>query len=204
MINFILTGIILGLAAGVAPGPLLTLVISETLQHNTRAGIRVALAPVITDLPIIVLCVFVLNKLADFNTIIALISFIGGIVVMIMGLQGLRTKGADVTFEKIRPRSLAKGVVVNFFSPHPYLFWLSVGSPLMMKAADKSIMTAAVFVTVFYLFLVGSKLLLALLAGRSRAFLSGRTYLATMKVLGLILVFFSFYLFREGWLLYTG
>ena len=45
--------LVLGLAAGFAPGPLLVLVISETLQHSTRAGIKVAFAPVITDLAIV-------------------------------------------------------------------------------------------------------------------------------------------------------
>ena len=204
MINYILTGTLLGLSAGFAPGPLLSLVISETLQHNTRAGVKVALAPIITDLPIIVISVFILSKLADFNSVLAVVSIIGGIVVLAMGLQGLRSRATTIDLDEVNPRSLIKGVTVNFFSPHPYLFWLSVGSPLMLKAADLSFASAAAFVTSFYLMLVGAKLFLALLAGRSRAFLSGRAYLLTMKSLGLLLVFFSFYLFREGWLLYTG
>ena len=204
MINYILTGTLLGLSAGFAPGPLLSLVISETLQHNTRAGVKVALAPIITDLPIIVISVFILSKLADFNSVLAVVSIIGGIVVLAMGLQGLRSRATTIDLDEVKPRSLIKGVTVNFFSPHPYLFWLSVGSPLMLKAADLSFASAAAFVTSFYLMLVGAKLFLALLAGRSRAFLSGRAYLLTMKSLGLLLVFFSFYLFREGWLLYTG
>ncbi len=39
------TGIILGLSAGLAPGPLLTLVIAATLRRDAAAGIRVALPP---------------------------------------------------------------------------------------------------------------------------------------------------------------
>ncbi|MEN8142727.1 MAG: LysE family transporter [Thermodesulfobacteriota bacterium] len=204
MTNYILAGTLLGLSAGFAPGPLLTLVISETLRHNTRAGIKVALAPIITDLPIIALCVFLLDKLSSLNTVLAVISIIGGMVVLAMGLQGLRTKGTEIFLDEVRPRSLLKGVTVNIFSPYPYLFWLSVGSPIMLKAADLSLLAAAGFVGTFYLFLVGAKLLLAVLTGRSRAFLSGRAYLLTMKLLGLLLVFFSFFLFREGWMLYTG
>jgi len=55
MISFFMTGTLLGLSAGIAPGPLLTLVISETLQKDIKAGIRVALAPMFTDVPIIVI-----------------------------------------------------------------------------------------------------------------------------------------------------
>jgi hypothetical protein len=53
MTHFLGIGIIFGLSAGLAPGPLLMLVISDTLRHGIKAGVKVALAPVITDLPII-------------------------------------------------------------------------------------------------------------------------------------------------------
>ena len=204
MISYLFSGMLLGLSAGFAPGPLFTLVISETLRHNTRAGLKVAMAPMITDLPIIAFCVFILAKLAAFNSVLAVISWIGGMVVLVMGLHGLRTRGVEVNLVGVKPRSLLKGVAVNFLSPYPYLFWLSVGSPILLKAAELSLATAAVFVTSFYLVMVGAKLLLAVLTGRSRAFLSGRAYLLTMKGLGVMLVFFSFFLFREGWLLYSG
>jgi threonine/homoserine/homoserine lactone efflux protein len=204
MISYLLTGMLLGLSAGFAPGPLLTLVISETLRHNTRAGIKVAMAPMITDLPIIALSVFLLGKLADFNTVLAIISCIGGMVVLIMGLQGLGTRGAEVDLTEVKPRSLLKGVIVNVLSPYPYLFWLTVGAPIMLKGADLNLAAALGFVGIFYLFLVGAKLLLAVVTGRSRAFLSGRAYLLIMRALGVLLIVFSFYLFRDGWLLYTG
>ncbi|MDY6953588.1 MAG: LysE family translocator, partial [Thermodesulfobacteriota bacterium] len=48
-------GIVLGLSAGFAPGPLLALVISQTLRHNAVEGLKVALAPLVTDLPIILI-----------------------------------------------------------------------------------------------------------------------------------------------------
>ena len=63
MIHYLTIGTVLGLSAGFAPGPLLTLVISETLQHDIKSGIKIALAPIITDLPIIILTLFILSKL---------------------------------------------------------------------------------------------------------------------------------------------
>ncbi|MCD6225405.1 MAG: hypothetical protein J7K32_07820 [Deltaproteobacteria bacterium] len=58
MLTFLTAGTILGLSAGLIPGPLLTLVISETLRHNIKAGIKIAVAPLLTDLPIIGLTFF--------------------------------------------------------------------------------------------------------------------------------------------------
>jgi threonine/homoserine/homoserine lactone efflux protein len=55
MIAVLLTGAVLGFSAGVAPGPLLVFVISETLRFGVRSGFKVPAAPLITDPPIIVL-----------------------------------------------------------------------------------------------------------------------------------------------------
>jgi MFS family permease len=55
MITALLIGISYGFAAGVSAGPLLGLVITQTLQGGWRAGNLVALAPLLSDLPIILL-----------------------------------------------------------------------------------------------------------------------------------------------------
>ena len=47
--------VLMGLGEGLKPGPLNTLVISETLQHDWKAGMKVSLSPLITDAPIITL-----------------------------------------------------------------------------------------------------------------------------------------------------
>ena len=53
MLEHLIKGLVLGFAAGVLPGPMLGLVIRETLQHGRRAGYSVAMAPLITDAPTI-------------------------------------------------------------------------------------------------------------------------------------------------------
>ncbi len=47
----ILTGTVLGITAGISPGPLLMLVISQTIRFGHREGIKVSLTPLITDAP---------------------------------------------------------------------------------------------------------------------------------------------------------
>ncbi len=198
MIHFFTIGMVLGLSAGLAPGPLLTLVVSETIQHDIRAGIKVALAPLVTDLPIIVLTVFILSRLSGFNSILGMISLVGGVVVMGMGIGGMRTKGVAIQIEESRPRSLLKGALVNALSPHPYLFWLSVGAPTMAKANEVHIFAAALYVIGFYLFLIGSKIVLAVLVGKSKSILRGRVYIYTMKFLGVLLCLLALFLFKDG------
>ena len=176
MINFLTIGIILGLSAGFAPGPLLTLVISETLQQNIKSGAKVALAPIITDLPIIILTLFILAKLSNFHNILGIISLTGGLVILFMGYESIRTKGVELNLKETKPKSLTKGILVNALSPHPYLFWLSVGAPTMTKALNQSMIAALAFIFSFYALLVCSKILLAILVGKSKSFLVGNLF----------------------------
>lgn len=124
--HYLTLGILLGLSAGFAPGPLLALVISETIQHGIGSGVRVALAPIVTDLPIIILTCFILSKLSGFHTILGIIALVGGCVIFYMGLECLRTKRVALDLGGIKPKSLTRGILANALSPHPYLFWITV------------------------------------------------------------------------------
>ena len=198
MINFLIIGTILGLSAGFAPGPLLALVISETLQHDIKSGVKVALAPTLTDLPIIIVTLFILAKLSNFHNILGIISLIGGFVILFMGYKSIRTKGVELNLKETKPKSLTKGILVNALSPHPYLFWLTVGAPTVTKAMSQSIIAALAFICSFMALLVGSKIVLAILVGKSKSFLAGNVYIYIMRFLGLALCVFAFVLFRDG------
>lgn len=143
MLPFLAAGIVLGFSAGVAPGPLLALIIAETLQHNLKAGIKVALAPIITDLPIVMLTLLILSRLSHFQTILGAISIFGGLFIIWLGWQNLRITGVNIKIESVKENALRKGIITNFLSPHPYLFWFSVGAPATVRAMDHSGFAAA-------------------------------------------------------------
>jgi threonine/homoserine/homoserine lactone efflux protein len=198
MIDFLTIGVILGLSAGLAPGPLLTLVISETLQHDIKSGVKVALAPIITDLPIIILTIFVLVKLSNFHNILGIISLIGGFVILFMGYEIICSKGVELNIQTEQESSLTRGILANALNPHPYLFWFSVGGPTITKAVNVNALAPVVFICGFYISLVGSKILLAVLVGKSRSFLTNKVYIYTMRFLGMVLCLLAVVLFRDG------
>lgn len=198
MIPFLAAGIVLGFSAGLSPGPLLALVISETLRHNLKAGLKVAFAPVVTDCPIIILTVFALEKLSHFKPVLGGISILGGFFIAYLGYQSIWTSGVADSFQKTEEKSFRKGIIVNFLSPHPYLFWFSVGAPMTVSAMNLNIFAAAAFIGSFYLFLVGSRIVVALIVNKSRSFLAGKIYIYTLRFLGFILLIFAGLLFYEG------
>lgn len=197
-ITFLITGTIFGLTAGISPGPLLTLVISETIKYSKAEGIKVAIAPLLTDIPIILVSILVLSKLTNSNLILGIISILGGIFVAYLGYESLKSKGLDIDIRNIKINSFKKGIIVNGLSPHPYLFWLTVGAPITLNAYQSSLIAALAFIISFWTVLVMSKIGIAIILDKSRNFLKNRTYIWTMRILGLVLLGFAALFIKDG------
>jgi threonine/homoserine/homoserine lactone efflux protein len=191
-------GAVFGLTAGISPGPLLTLVISETLRHNKSEGVKIAIAPLITDIPIVLLTIFILSKMAGFDMVIGIISILGGIFIAYLGYDSIRSKGIEIEIQNLKLKSIRKGIIVNILSPHPYIFWLMVGAPITIRAYQASPAAAFAFIIAFYVLLVGSKISIALVVDRSRAFLKNKVFIWTLRILGLVLLILAILLIKEG------
>lgn len=199
MITFLSAGALLGLSAGFSPGPLFALVLTQTLQHGIKEGCKVALAPLVTDLPLIIVATLLLRQLTGYGHLLGVISLLGALYLLLMAWETFRCGLKEPSLEGEAPKSLGRGMLVNVLSPHPYLFWFSVGAPTILKGMNAGRPWAAVaFVLGFFGCLVGAKMVLALMVGKSRRFLAGRVYHILMRCLALLLLAFAFLLAREG------
>jgi len=198
LLDVLSKGTVLGLAAGFSPGPLTFLVISETLRHGLRAGVRVALAPVLTDLPIIVLAALLLDRLLAYPAAFGIIALAGGILLLHLGIGSLRIRAVELQEPGPQSRSLWKGIAANLLNPNPYVFWISVGTPIIIEAFRNAWTHAAAFTVAFFVFIVGSKMLVAKMVDGSRAFLRSRAYLWTMRTLGLLLIVYALMFLQDG------
>ena len=167
--DVIALGLILGLGAGLAPGPLMALVVAAALERGFAAGARVAAAPLLTDAPIIALSVLVLSRLPE--TVLAGLSLAGAAFVLVLAVEALRTGPPEAAPEGAAARDLRRGALVNALSPHPWLCWITVGGPVLVDAADRSAALAVGFLVAFYALLIGTKVVLAALvaAGRNQS-----------------------------------
>ncbi len=195
-----LLGLSLGLAAGVSPGPLMTLVVTASLKGGMGAGGRVALAPLITDLPVILLCVTLLAALPA--SFLRGLTALGALLVLYLALRTLaEARSASLGTGAAMPgrRDLWQGVMVNILSPHPWLFWMAVGGPLLLEAWHRHPARGVAFVAAFYGVLVGSKLALAWLVSRGRERLARHWQRRIMAACGLLLLVFALVLLRDAW-----
>jgi threonine/homoserine/homoserine lactone efflux protein len=117
------------------------------------------------------------------------LGLVGGLFVLWLGVETLRdvpepveaaVGGATVA------GSVRRGALVNVLNPHPWIFWITVGAPIL---GDGSTAQAALFLVAFYLMLIGSKVAVAaaLGAGRERL-LRGSGYRWALRGSGLLLL----------------
>lgn len=199
MTAFLLQGIALGFAAGISPGPMLGLVISQTLRYGWRAGNLVALAPLFTDIPIIVVLVVILGHVS--LAVLNCLALVGGAFVIYLGIETVRTVGSGVAIntKSGSGRVLLSAVATNFLNPHPYLFWATAGSALLFQSYAVGGITASLaFLISFYALLVGAKLAIALLVSRSQSWLTGRAYRLLVVGSGALLIGLGVLLIWEG------
>jgi len=158
-------------------------------------------SPLITDGPAIAAAIFLLGRVENSDAALGFVSIAGGALLTAYGIAGFR--GATVEVEEAEGdrtpwASLGKGVSVNFLNPNPYLFWLTIGTPLLLDAHTLGWIASIGFLAVFYLCLVGSKCVLAVLVARSRAVLRGRAYVLVNRVLAAALLIFAVIFIRNG------
>jgi threonine/homoserine/homoserine lactone efflux protein len=197
MLATTLQAVVLGLAAGLAPGPLLALVMAESLRGGAAGGVRVALAPLLTDAPIVALSWALAGSLDPGSPWLAALSLAGALVVAHLALAQWRAVLLEPGSAEVNG-ALGRGVAVNLLSPHPWLFWITLGGPLLATASSRSIWLAVAFLLAFYALLVGSKVVLALLTARWGHALSDRGYRRFCRTLGVVLAVFAVQLAWDG------
>lgn len=190
--EYFVTGLILGVTAGISPGPLMAVLISETLKGNIKNGLIISIIPVITDIPLIIFLVIFLKQMQYIDLLTRILSFAGFVVLLYYGIKDLLTDKIEINLDVSKISSFRKGLITNLLNPHPYIFWGLVGVPFMING---TIMQMVLFVVSFFTGIVGSKVTIAILTEKSKKFIHSRYYLYLIKLSGLVLIVFGLILF---------
>ena len=182
--------LLLGLGEGIKPGPLNTLVITETLQHDWRAGTKVALSPLITDAPIITISAWMWSQATSLSGVEAFLYLAGAAFLTWLGIDGLRSVSPD--FSNLdspqEEHSLRRGVITNLLNPNPWMFWTLAGAPFMVAAWHQSHWMPFAFVIPFLSVLIGVKILIAVTFHRSKDWMSDGGLLWAIRISSLALL----------------
>ncbi|MBW3582083.1 MAG: LysE family transporter [Euryarchaeota archaeon] len=193
-----LFGLVLGASAGFAPGPHMSVVLLETLRHDAKAGVQVAMAPLITDWPMVFVSVAFYHFVADADPVVGTISLIGGLFLVWLGWKSMTVAPPGPGDVGGPRRSLQKGALVNLLNPNAWIFWFTIGAPIVTIGAQVGITPPVLFFVTFYALLVGIKSGIAYALHGSRRFLGSIGYLWTNSVLGGLLIVFAFIFLRDA------
>lgn len=194
----LLFGMIIGLATGLSPGPLITLVVSETLKKGKKEGIKVAISPLISDTPIILFVLVILSRVAERKFLMGVISLLGTCFLIYLGLSNLRTNIKESEDHLGKDNTLLKGITTNLLNPNTYMFWLAIGGPRILEGAQPDFSVAIHFIFGFYMMLVGSKTAVAIVVDKSKTFIRSKYYVYIIRVLGVLLIVFALTFVRNG------
>ncbi len=174
-----------------------------------RRGLPVVLSPLISDPPIVIAILLLLNKLpAHFLNAISLLG--GGFALYLAwGFWKHWRQASKVPAEQhptlgrtADPASgswsiLRRGVLMNLLSPGVYTFWVFVLGPLFLQALQHSLISGCVFLLCFYGAFVGGMALLVGMFHQARR-LGWQTVRALTLISLMILTIFGMLLLWRG------
>jgi threonine/homoserine/homoserine lactone efflux protein len=174
--------------------PFQTYLISQTLRNGWRRTLIAALAPLISDGPIILVSLLVLTRVPDAFRLI--LQLAGGAFILYLAWGAFR---AWQRFDMTSPpapdagqQSLLRAALMNALSPGPWIFWSLVTGPLLIQGWRKSPMTGLSFLAGFYGAMISCLSVIIIVFGSARQ-LGPRVNRAMIGVSALALVGFGIY-----------
>jgi threonine/homoserine/homoserine lactone efflux protein len=164
---YIVQGIGYGLAAAAQPGPFQTYLISQTLIRGWKRTLPAALAPLVSDGPIIALCLLVLSQVPLWFQKFLYIA--GGLFILYLAYGACKSwKNFDSNIpspETGTQQSVLKAALMNALSPGPYIFWGRVTGPILLRGWRETPVYGIGFLTGFYITILSSLAAIILVFG---------------------------------------
>ena len=194
MLAYLIQGIGYGFAAAVLPGPFQTYLISQTLSKGWRLTLPGALAPLISDGPIIVAVLVVLSQVPLWFQRFLYIA--GGLFILYLARSAfLAWRDYDevgVVKASSGRQSVVRSAIMLALSPGPYIFWSVVTGPILLTGWREAPANGLGFLVSFYATIVLSLSGIIVIFGTARQ-LGPKVNRALLGVSAIALVCFGLY-----------
>ena len=170
LIAYLAQGAGLGLFAAAQPGSFQAFLISQSLKNGWRRTLPLALAPLLSDLPIIALIMLVLTRLPE--SFLRVIRIAGGLFLLYLAWSAFsawRNYSADrANAVENNSRSVWKAALINFLNPNVYIFWGLIGGAILAQGWQESPALPFIFLAAFYVVMVSATAAIIILFGTAR------------------------------------
>jgi len=204
MLDLLTTGFLIGLGIAVTPGPILLLIISETLRRGYRAGLLVIMSPITVDLCFMVPLALTIQTLLTSKPFQIVIGLAGGAYLTWLGYTTLRTaitkNRANLNQIKMDTKSFRstfdsykKGVAVHFLNPFAYAFWITIGGLMLTRGFQYGILGPMAFLVGMYFGIIIIELAWVYFSSKGKLIFNQTAYKILLAISGLILIGFGAY-----------
>jgi len=155
-------GLVLGGWAASQPGPFQAYLLSQTVKNGWRKTLLAAFAPLISDGPIILLVLLILSQTPAwfFNGL----RIFGGFFFFLLFLawkaylsaqveRPLQLDSEEIT--AVEGQNIFEAALLNVLNPNPYIFWTTIGGPILITGWKESAGHGLSFLLGFYGTLIG-------------------------------------------------
>jgi len=199
LIDFLLKAISIGFSAGVTPGPLQAVFLSYAIKGGWKKALPAAFAPILSDGPVVLLVLLVLNNLPE-NFLVAL-QIAGAIFLLYLAWDAFKAYRHHQEIEEVQTTNgwgtLLKATVMNILGPGPWLFWSLINGPNLLQAWEISPWWGISYISSFYgVFILTNIALIALFSSMRRMGEKVRRVLLLLSAI--LLVGFAVYSFFQG------
>ena len=98
LLGILSAGLLFEVPSGIAPGPVLVLIISETLGYGICAGTKVACIPLLTHVPVVLASAFLFIKISKMDILLGVISLFGSVFLLYLGTKNIRIVNLEIPY----------------------------------------------------------------------------------------------------------
>lgn len=133
MVPFLIKVVLISSSGALAPGPLTAATMAIGTKDGWKGGFKVAVGHLIVELPLVV--IIALGLYAVFNpTFLRVSSFLGGFFMIYFAYLTIRDSFGKINSSAFGGYPLTVGVTLSALNPFFILWWIGIGSPLIMEA----------------------------------------------------------------------
>ena len=167
MFLYLLQGLGYGGAAAAQPGPFQAYLLSQTLKNGLRSTLVAALAPLMSDGPIVLLVLLVLTQLPDW--FVSALRSAGGFFLLYLAYKAYKSgqvAGEDTAVpQPPKKQSIREAALMNMLSPNAYIFWSTIAGPIFLEGWRQAPAHGLAFMLGFYGALIGGFMSFVVLFG---------------------------------------
>ncbi|HWQ18527.1 MAG TPA: LysE family transporter [Methanotrichaceae archaeon] len=187
-------GFTIGLTGALAPGPTLVATVNSSLKFGWTTGPKVAVGHALVELVIFILIVQGIALAPQRYS--SYIAVVGGIALIFFGALTLKESRNASMISPDGGRAenpYLAGVLTSAANPYFWIWWLSIGSAMVLDGLRTSLLLAGLFMIGHWGADFGWYALVSASLDRGRTVLSERNYRRVMAFCGMLLMVFGMY-----------